>query len=339
MGSKKKIVIINKEKISKKDNSFFCDNIDLKTIPEGLSKNFDVSVIAVKSKIERSHKISLGDIQTTSNIFNFLFTIYKTFKHKDANYLVISVTPYSFFAYLLLFIFRKKIFIYLRSNGYEEYKVILGFFGYLIYHIMYLTVTFKSKIITCQERLVKNKKYDLVFPSELDDIWLQNYKEPLIDKPRLLYVGRIKVEKGIFSLIKILEEINNGDLSLSIAGKDEDHKIDNKKINLLGFAHNLSSLIKIYDEHNITILPSYTEAHPKVVDESLARARPVIIFEEISYIIKDKQGLFVSKRNSKSLLSTIKFIMENYSDIQENIKKNKLPTKQQFISKIENILN
>ena len=338
MGYKKKIVIINKEKISKRNNSFFCDNIDLKTIPEGLEKNFDVSVIAVKSKVERSHKISLDNIQVTSNIFNFLFTIYKTFKNKDTDYLVISITPYSFFAYLLLFIFRKKIFVYLRSNGYEEYKAILGYFGHFIYHIMYSTVTFKSKIITCQEKLVGRKKYSLVFPSELDDTWMQNIKEPLMDKPRLLYVGRIKVEKGIFSLIKILKEINS-DLSFSIAGKDEDYKINSKKINLLGFENSSDSLIKIYDEHNITILPSYTEAHPKVVDESLARARPVIIFEEIGHIIKDKQGLFVSKRNSKSLLTTIKFIMDNYSDIQKNIKKNKLPTKKEFISKFENILN
>ena len=334
----KNLTIINNEKISQEDKNFFCDNIDIKTIPENLGKNFNVSLIARKSKIKRKHKINLKNVINSSNIFSFLFKIYKTFKNKDMIYLIVSITPYTFFSYIFLFLFRKKTFIYLRSNGYEEYKAILGYFGYFIYHIMYSTVTFKSKIITCQEKLVGRKKYSLVFPSELDDTWMQNIKEPLMDKPRLLYVGRIKVEKGIFSLIKILKEINS-DLSFSIAGKDEDYKINSKKINLLGFENSSDSLIKIYDEHNITILPSYTEAHPKVVDESLARARPVIIFEEIGHIIKDKQGLFVSKRNSKSLLTTIKFIMDNYSDIQKNIKKNKLPTKKEFISKFENILN
>ena len=38
----------------------------------------------------------------------------------------------------------------------------------------------------------------------------------------------------------------------------------------------------MYDAHNIFILPSFTEAHPKVVDESLARMRPVIIFEDVN---------------------------------------------------------
>ena len=75
------------------------------------------------------------------------------------------------------------------------------------------------------------------------------------------------------------------------------------------------------------------------MDESLARVRPVIIFEEINHIIQDRQGIFVSKRNAKSLSETIKFIMSNYPNIQENMKRNKLPTKQEFISQITQILS
>ena len=47
----KKIVIINKEKIFSKNNNFYCDNVDLKSIPEGLAEDFDVSIIAIKSKL------------------------------------------------------------------------------------------------------------------------------------------------------------------------------------------------------------------------------------------------------------------------------------------------
>ena len=337
MNSNKKLVIINKEKISKSGNSFYCDNVDLKSIPEGLNKNLKVSVIARKSNNQRFHKINLKNIEIASNIFTFLFSIFKTFKDKEINYLLISITPHTFFAYLLLFIFKKKIFVYLRSNGYEEYKAILGFIGPAIYSIMYTFVTFKSNIVTCQKRLINNKNYNLVFPSELDISWLKNTAKPLLDKPRLLYVGRIKVEKGIFSLFKIFNEMTN-DAELSIVGNTEDFRTNNKKINFFGFKDNVSALIKTYDNHNITILPSYTEAHPKVVDESLARARPVIIFEEISHIIQSRYGVFVSKRNSKSLSETIEFIMKNFSNIQEKMKKNKLPTKKEFISQMVQIL-
>ena len=338
MNRNKKLVIINKEKIFEKNKSFYCDNVDLKSIPEGLNKNFKVSVIARKSNIKRFHNINLANIKVASNIFTFLFSIFKTFKDKEINYLLISITPHTFFAYLLLFICRKKIFVYLRSNGYEEYKAVLGFIGPVIYYIMYTLVTFKSNIVTCQKRLVKNKNYNLVFPSELDIKWLQNTTKPLLDKPRLLYVGRIKVEKGVFSLFKIFNEITT-DIELSIVGNTENVKTNNKKINFFGFEHNVSAIIKTYDSHNITILPSFTEAHPKVVDESLARARPVIIFEEINHIIQNRYGMFVSKRNAKSLLETIEFIMNNYSNIQEKMKKNKLPTKQEFISQITQILS
>ena len=339
MNQKKSLVIINKEKIFQKNGCFYCDNIDMKTIPEELGKNFELCVIAAKSKKERSLLINFRNIKTASNIFNFLSSIFKTFKNKNTNYLLISITPYNFFAYLFLLICKKNIFIYLRSNGYEEYKSILGFWGSIIYHFMFVVVTSKSKIISCQERLVKKKvNYNLVFPSELNNLWFEKNKEPMLDKARILYVGRVKVEKGIFSLLNILNELKYN-FSLSIAGKDEKNQIKNKDVNLLGFKKDVSSLIDAYDNHNITILPSYTEAHPKVIDESSARVRPIIIFEEINHVIQNKYGIFVCKRNSDSLLKVIKFIMENYKDIQNKIKKNKLPKKENFISDLIKILN
>ena len=334
----KKLFIISNEKVHIEKNFFYCDNIDMKSIPEGFSRNLKVSVIAVRSNIIRFHKINLEQIEIASNIFTFLFNIFKTFKNKDVNYLLISITPYTFFAYLLLFIFRKKIFVYLRSNGYEEYKTILGPIGPLIYHIMYISVTFKSKIITCQKKLVKKENYDLVFPSELDINWVKNTTKPLLNKPKLLYVGRIKIEKGVFSLFKIFDKMSI-DAELSIVGNTKNLELKNKKINFFSFENTVSGLIKIYDNHNITILPSFTEAHPKIIDESLARSRPVIIFEEINHIIQNRYGIFVSKRNVKSLSETIEFIMRNYTNIQESMKKNRLPTKQEFISQFTQILS
>ena len=333
-----KLVLINNEKVSKKENQFYCENIDMKSIPEGLSKNFETHTIVRKSKADQPLQMIVKKVSAASNIFTFLYYIFKTFKHKTTNYLLISITPYTFAAFLLLVIFRKKIFVYLRSNGYEEYRAIIGPFGSLIFHLMYTLVTYKSHIITCQHRLVQNNDYDLVFPSELDDNWLKNLSKSLLDKPRLLYVGRIKIEKGIFSLTRIFDEITSN-AELSVVGKTNSLKTKNKKINFLGFKNKISDLIKIYDNHNIIILPSFTEAHPKVVDESLARARPVIIFEEISHIIKNRHGIFVSKRDTESLSAIIHFIMNNYLNIQKEIKKNRLPTKQKFISQITQILS
>ena len=86
MSQNKKLIIINKEKIFKKNNSFYCDNVDMKSIPEGLSENFKTLIIARKSNIKRFHKINLENIEIASNIFTFLFSILKTFKDKEINY-------------------------------------------------------------------------------------------------------------------------------------------------------------------------------------------------------------------------------------------------------------
>ena len=336
--SNKDLVIINNEKISKDKNSFYCDNVDIRSIPEDLNKNFNVTIIARNSKIKRTHQINLGKIEISSNIFTFLSSILKTFKKDGTSYLIISITPYTFFSYLLLFFFRKKVFVYLRSNGYEEYKAVLGFIGSVIYHAMFKIVTLKTNIIVCQEKLFEKRKCDIVFPSELNSSWLENIQKPILDKPRLLYVGRVKIEKGIFSLLKIFDEIAV-DSHLSIVGKTDIRNLSSKKVTCIGYGYDAAELIKIYDSHNIFILPSFTEAHPKVICESLARLRPVIIFEEICHIIQNKKGIFVAKRNATSLLETINFVMKNYINIQESMTKNILPTKKEFISQMSNILN
>ena len=333
----KNLIIINNEKIFKESNNFYCNNLDLKILPEELNNFNKVQYIVRSSNKKKNQKINLKNIKPASNIFKFIYFIYKTFKISNPTYLIVCITPYTFISFLLLFIFRKKVFVYLRSNGYEEYKAILGFIGPIFYHIMYTVVTFKSNIITCQKNLTK-KKSTLISPSELDINWTKNTIRPLMDKPRLLYVGRMRIEKGVFSLFEIFGEITI-DVELSIVGKTHKLETDNKKINFLNFENNISNLIKIYDNHNILILPSFTEAHPKVVDEALARERPVIIFEDLNQKIQNRQGIFVSKRNADSLSQTIEFIMKNYLKIQEDIKKNILPTKQEFVSQMTKILS
>tara|TARA_B110000196_G_scaffold54991_1_gene45475 strand:- start:220 stop:1269 length:1050 start_codon:yes stop_codon:yes gene_type:complete len=340
----KDLIIINNEKIINNIDSYYCDNVDIKSIPEDLSENFNVNLIARNSNFasRKNHKINLKKITISSNILMFLLSIFKTFKKNNATYLIISITPYTFFSFILLFFFKKKIFVYLRSNGYEEYKAILGFFGPMIYHIMFKIVTSKSNIITCQERLFKKRKSHIVFPSELNSLWFENIKKTKVDKPKLLYVGRMKIEKGIFSLTKILNEINI-DFKFSIVGGDSDKfnkkDIKNKKITFHQFCSKTSNLINYYDQHNIFILPSFTEAHPKVIDESLARITPVIVFEEIKHVIQNRKGIFVSKRNPKSLIETINFIIKNYASIQHSMEQNMLPTKKDFILQMTNILS
>ena len=150
----------------------------------------------------------------------------------------------------------------------------------------------------------------------------------------MLYVGRLKIEKGIFSLFNLIK--NKKDISLTVVGsekKDVSSYANQSNVKILQTQASKSKLIKHYDDHNIFVLPSYTEGHPMVVLEALARRRPVIIFEDIKHIVGNKKGIFVSKRNFINFFGTLNSIRKNYKKIQKDMKKNKLPTNKEFIDK------
>ena len=336
-----KLFIISNEKISNSANNFFCDNLDMKSTPEGLNTNFDIHILARNSSKARSHKINIEKITLSKTFFGFIYSIFKSFKEKDTKYLIISISPFTFFASIFLTIFRKKSMTYLRSDGYEEYKNILGFIGPIIYHLMFSVVSKTSHLIGCNKEVLRGKDGKIIYPSQLTDKWFSNTSTAELNKIKLLYIGRIRVEKGIYSLLKIIQDFKK-DISLTIVGmeKEVNKTIKQENVNILEIETSEEKLIELYDTHNIFILPSFTEGHPMALLESLARSRPVIIFEEISHVVGSKKGIFIAKRNSESLLEKIEYIWSNYSKIQEDMKNNNLPLKKDFLKEFQSsILN
>jgi glycosyltransferase involved in cell wall biosynthesis len=344
----KKLFIISNESIYKNDNNeYLCDNLDMKSTPEGLARNFEVNIIARKSKHVRCHKINTDKINLSISLFSFLKDVMKSLKNKESKYLIVSISPYTFLACIFLRLFKKKPIVYLRSDGYGEYKAILGFLGPIIYHFMFTITSMISHLISCRKYILKNIKGDLVSPSQLDESWFNNTVDANFDKIKLLYVGRIKIEKGIYSLIDILKEGLDKETYLTIVGAERNYALIykdirwtmQKNVTVYETEAKKQKLIKFYDDHNIFILPSFTEGYPMALLEALARKRPVIIFEEIRHVIGDKKGIFVSKRNSYSLAETIDYIKKNYKEISNRMGQNKLPTNKDFIKEFENLIS
>lgn len=335
--NQEELYIVTNESFNSENNSFFCDNIDLKSIPEELNKHCKVNIIGRKSKIKRSKEVKLSTINIFRNVFSFLIYTFNIGIKKKANYLIISISPYTFFASVILKILNRKHFIYFRSDGYEEYKSILGFFGPFIYHIMFTIACYRADLISCRKHILKNKKGRIVNPSQINDKWLDLKNQLQYKKKNLLYVGRLRVEKGIFSLLKIIEN-SNLELTIVTSEKKFSLKNENKNVSIVSFQNYNDTIIKFYDEHSIFILPSYTEAHPQVLDEALVRRRPVVVFKEISHVVRDRKGVFISERNIESLKKTINYIVNNYDQIINSIEKNTLPTKANFISELRNII-
>jgi len=334
-----KLFIISNESVYQEKNNFFCDNIDMKTTPEGLNSNFEINIIARKSKKIRSHKIKLKNINPVKNFLNFIFQVFKSLKCKKAKYLIISISPFTFLTCIFLNIFKKKPIVFLRSDGYVEYKTIFGFIGSQIYHVMFLVVSKISVLISVSEYILKGRKGTIVYPSQLDGEWLKNLKSANLNSIKLLYVGRLKVEKGIYSLLDIIKD--NKFFNLTIVGVEKKikHNITQNNVSFYEIETNQQKLIQHYDENNIFVLPSFTEGHPMVLLEALSRLRPVVVFEDIKHIIGDKLGVFISERNSDSFNKTIQHIKENYIIIQNEMKKNNLPTKKNYIKNFVEAIN
>jgi glycosyltransferase involved in cell wall biosynthesis len=335
----KRLFIIGNEKVSFEKKKFYSANVDFKTIVEGLSKFFKVILIARFSSNQQIFKINYNKIYLTNNIIGYILNIILSLKNfKNDKYLIISITPYTFFAFFFLQFFSNQIYLYLRSNGHKEYEKILGKKWIFLYSFMYSFFLKKAKIISCEKELVKNKKFFPVSPSELDELWFNNRKKfARSTKIKIIYVGRIRVEKGILSFIDLFNKLGKR-FQLTVIGDRYNKKFNIKNINYLDFFSNIKYLIKQYDKNHLLILPSYTESHPKVVYEALARLRPVLIFDDIKHIVKNTKGIFVCKRNPKAFLEQVNHIMSNYKVIQKQILKNKLPKKNIFIRQLYNIL-
>ena len=336
---KKKLFIFSNESISIEDNKYYCDNLDLKSTPEGLNKKFEVNLLGRKSFKKRSHEIKLKRIKVFTNIFSYLSEVKNATKNKDSKFLIISISPYTFLVSLFIKILGGKPIVYLRSDGFGEYKAILGKMGLLIYHFMFNITGTISNLISCRDYILRGKKGKLLSPSQLDSVWLRQPKNAEVKNFKLLYVGRLRVEKGIFALSELIR--NKRDIALTIIGaeKGSSNKINQSNIKIFPTQSNKTKLIKNYDDHNIFVLPSFTEGHPMVLLEALARRRPVVIFEEIKHVIGDKKGIFVTKRNFLSFLGTLNNIKKNYKKIQKDMKKNKLPTNKEFIDKFIKLID
>jgi len=337
----KKLFIIGNENIScNNKHIYYSANVDFKSIIEGLSRYFQVHLLARYSAKQEVFNINHNKITIVKNIFAYALNIILTLRNiKNNKYLIISISPYTFVAFLILFSFTNKIYLYLRSNGFKEYEKILGKKWVFLYSIMYFIFLKKAKIIACDETLVKKNFFFLVKPSELNEPWFKNRKKFLPNKKiKIIYVGRIRVEKGILNFINLFRQLDKR-FFLTIIGDRYNEKFNIKNVNYLNFLSNINDLISEYDKSHILILPSYTESHPKVVYEALARLRPVLIFDDIKHIINKTNGIFVSKRNTKDFLEKVNYIIKNYKFIQKQILKNKLPKKNFFIRQLYNILS
>ena len=229
---KNNLVIITNEKFYKKEKNFYCDHIAEKTLIDNLNKKFCVTVVGRKSKITRAHELSNQNIKYHSFFILYFYAVFKKILQGNTKFLFLAISPYTFFTSLLFIFSRSKPIVYLRSDGHQEYRSILGFYGPIIYGLMFNVVAKIGIFISCRKYILKKQFGHLAYPSEITKDWMSDVSKPNFDKIKLLYVGRLKVEKGIFSLIKLIKKLSNH-LELTIVGESkQSEKISSPNIQI-----------------------------------------------------------------------------------------------------------
>ena len=114
----------------------------------------------------------------------------------------------------------------------------------------------------------------------------------------------------------------------------------NKNIKIFGQISSTEELIKYYNQTDIFILPSYIEAYPQVILESLSRLKPIVVFNDIKYLKKTFSfGLFNCKRNVEDLEKTLKRLTTDYHKIQNNILNREVYSLKNFELKMKKIFD
>ena len=330
------IILISNDQIYLEKKKLYADFNDIINVIEAIQKNFNILLISKKSKNKKNFLLKISNKIKNVNFKSILYLKRK----KNLKIIMISITPRNFFFFIIIKLLIGKIdgYVYLRSNGHKEYEKKIGLFGSFIYDLMKKYLENNLKTISVSKEIISSKYTAFLTPSELDQIWFKKGKKVSTDIPKLLYFGRFKREKGVYSLINLSSRLKLKH-KLTIAGDSNFVGANDENIQFLNEITDKKKIIELYDAHNIFILPSYTEGAPKVILESLVRKIPVIIFKEIKHVKLNFKGIFVCDRNILSLEKNIKFIIKNYNKIQLEMKKNNLPTKKNFQKQLLKIIN
>lgn len=165
-------------------------------------------------------------------------------------------------------------------------------------------------------------------PIDLDFINARK-SEPLdIERPFVLFVGRLSKQKNVDVLIEAFDLLSNEGLGLRIVGSGEEEHSLRKLVANLGLKERITFIpfdpnpFRYMARAEAFVLPSRYEGFPNVLVEAMACGTPVIAAdccEGVREIVKhDVTGLLFAVGDKEALSNSIKRIMSD-SDLRENM--------------------
>lgn len=152
----------------------------------------------------------------------------------------------------------------------------------------------------------KYKADSVLVPNYIDDKYIVDHKDISDKIKKILFTGRISINKGALDLLEVAKRFPN--IEFILAGKMllTDEKIDGKNITLLGEVQH-DRIIKLLDECDAFILPSYSEGFSIALMEAMARGVPCIATNvgANADMLDGQSGIIVNAKNPDAIEEAI----------------------------------
>jgi len=248
-------------------------------------------------------------------------------------------------AYLLKKKFGKNYIISVRStdiNTFYKYAVQYRTFSHKVLvnasSIVFISHAYKKNFFELLPKSIvksiEGKSY--VIPNGIDEKWFST-KLPLVKKKEdftklnLLFTGSLIKRKNLITVLNLIESLSRDglDVYLNIAGDGPLRERLITQVNQLGldekvvFHGNVSKeeLIRLADNSDVFILPSYKETFGISYIEALSRGLPIIYTRNDGidgYFSEGSVGYSTDPRNLDEMKDKIKNIIINYDSISKN---------------------
>lgn len=211
---------------------------------------------------------------------------------------------------------------YLRSRG---VKTMLDAKGVFFLSEAYQKQVFEKYIPHKYHEIIQRKTY--IIPNGIDDFWFNNIlkeENKLDDTIKLIYVGRIDKNKNISTTQEAMKILRNRgyNITLTVVGRVADKKVF-ETIMLDPYTKYIQAkpkeeLITLYREHDMFVMPSFTESFGLVYAEAMSQGLPVIYTRGQGFDRQFEEGIVgyhVSADDAEDVANGIEKAINNYAVI------------------------
>jgi glycosyltransferase involved in cell wall biosynthesis len=169
------------------------------------------------------------------------------------------------------------------------------------------TISLGGKInqILFDQGIKKDNIIDL--PVAIHADWLRQ-EERKVQRPlSLLFVGRFEARKGLKNLLSAFMEWNKNerDVKLTIVGNiPPTQRVKHPHIFFEGVVHEEEKMKEIMDNHDVLVVPSYSEGMPTVILEAMARKMAVMCTKvgATEVMVGDENGLLLDSPSTCDII-------------------------------------